>query len=42
MWGILSSFLETMLKGMNFEDNIKTKNNDKYIEKFRNYYFIEE
>ena len=35
-------FLETMLKGMNFEDYIKTKNNDKYIEKFRNYYFIEE
>ena len=35
-------FLETMLKGKNFEDYIKTKNNDKYIEKFRNYYFIEE
>ena len=35
-------FLETMLKGKNFEDYIKTKNNDEYIEKFRNYYFIEE
>ena len=35
-------FLETMLKGMKFNDYIKNKNNDSYIEKFRNYYFINE
>tara|TARA_B100000035_G_scaffold313115_2_gene326081 strand:+ start:2472 stop:3368 length:897 start_codon:yes stop_codon:yes gene_type:complete len=35
-------FLETMLKGINFEEYIRNKNNDEYMEKFRKYYFIEE
>lgn len=35
-------FLETMLKGKNFKQYIKNKNNDEYMEKFRNYYFIDE
>ena len=35
-------FLESMLKGENFEEYIKNKNNDEYMEKFRKYYFIEE
>lgn len=35
-------FLETMLKGMDFEKYIENKNSDKYMENFRNYYFIDE
>lgn len=35
-------FLETMLRGTNFREYIKNKNNDEYMEKFRNYYFIDE
>ena len=35
-------FLETMLKGVNFEDYINDKKKDDYMEKFRQYYFIEE
>jgi len=35
-------FLETMLKGMDFEKYIENKNSDKYMENVRNYYFIDE
>ena len=35
-------FLESMLKGINFDNYIENKNCDKYMEKFRNYYFIKE
>jgi hypothetical protein len=35
-------FLETMLKGVDFEEHIQSKNDDKYMEKFRDYYFIDE
>ena len=35
-------FLETMLKGTDFEEHIQSKNDDKYMEKFRDYYFIDE
>ena len=35
-------FLETMLKGSDFNDYINNKNNDKEMEQKRHYYFIEE
>ena len=35
-------FLETMLKGTEFEYYINNKNDDDYMEKFRQYYFIQE
>ena len=35
-------FLETMLKGTDFNDYINNKNSDKEMEQKRNYYFIEE
>ena len=35
-------FLETMLKGKDFKEYIQKKNNDSYVEKFRDYYFSDE